>query len=194
MTTGPAFAALELTSIARGMTTLDVMVKKAPVCVLDAGVISPGKFLIVIHGDVASVEEAFLIGVEHGAAKVVDQLLLPHAHEGLLPAMTGKVILRPIDAFGIIETWSATCALRAADAAAKAADVQILELRFARHLGGKGYFTLSGAQEDVEAALEAGANLAREAGLLVARELIARPHEDFLAEVMPSATSEFRRR
>ena len=189
----PAIAVIELTSIARGFTTLDVMIKKAPVRVLDSGVISPGKFLIVVAGDVASVEEAFFAGRGHGDQRVVDTLFLPFAHEGLLPAVEGTVTPRPLDAVGIVEGYSAASTLLAADGAAKAADVQLLQLRFAHHLGGKGYFTLTGPQEDVEAALEVASEALKSKGMLVAAEIINRPHEEFIAEILPKGGSELRR-
>lgn len=192
MSLGPAIAVVELTSIARGYTALDTMIKKAPVRVLDAGVISPGKFLIVVHGDVASVEEAYVAGLEHGEARVVDRLILTQVHDQVLPAIDGTVSPRAIDSLGIVETYSAASAISAADAAAKAADVQLLTLKFSRHLGGKGYFTLTGPQEDVEAALEAAAAPLREGGLLVACEKINRPHEELIEEILPRGGSELR--
>lgn len=191
---GPAIAVLELTSIARGITTLDVMIKKAPVSVLDAGVISPGKYLIVLHGEVASVEESYLAGLEHGAARVVDRLLLPQAHEGLVPAMSGAVTIRSVESIGIVEGYSAAATIHAGDAAAKAADVQILELRFAKHLGGKGFFTMTGAQEDIEAALDAARAELTLRGMFVACEQVNRPHEELLAEILPRGGSELTRR
>lgn len=176
----PAIAVLEFTSIARGFTTLDVMIKKAPIRVLEHGVISPGKYLIVVTGDVATVEEAYLAGLEHGDARLVDHLFLPYIHEGILPAIEGHIDVETVDAVGIVEAYSAASTLRAGDLAIKAANIQILELRFAKHLGGKGYFTLTGPQEEVEAAIEAARAFLVKAGLLVATEIINRPHEEFI--------------
>lgn len=194
MDSGPAIAVIELLSIARGMTTLDKMIKKAPVRPLHAGVISPGKYLIVVHGDVASVEEAYLEALSHGGRRVGDHLFLPQAHEGLLPAMTGSVKAESIDSFGVVEALGAAATIHGADVCAKAVDVDILEIRFAKHLGGKGYFTMSGAQESVEAALDAASALLSEKGLLFGAEIINRPHEEFIPEVLPGSESELRRR
>ena len=56
------------------------------------------------------------------------------------------------DAVGIFETFSVASSLLAADAAAKAAQVEVAELRLADGLGGKAYFVVAGEQADVEAA------------------------------------------
>jgi microcompartment protein CcmL/EutN len=60
--------------------------------------------------------------------------------------------------------------------------VRIAELRLADGLGGKAYFILDGEQADVEAALYA-AERAIPTGLLLARELIARPHDDLFSHL-----------
>jgi microcompartment protein CcmL/EutN len=53
-------------------------------------------------------------------------------------------------------------------------------LRIANGLGGKSYFTLTGEVSDVRSAVEAGAGLAEERGLLVREVVIARPHADLV--------------
>lgn len=178
-----AVALIELTSIARGYRVADDMVKKAPVRLLDLGVISPGKYLIVVSGDVGSVEEAFLAGLETGSEWVIDHLFLPQPHDGVVLALEKRLPAVDIDAMGLIETFSAISAVRAADAALKAAHVHLLELHYAKHLGGKGYFALTGEQYDVEAALEAAVSSLRDGGLLLKQEIIARPHDEFKAHL-----------
>lgn len=178
-----ALALVELTSIARGYRVADDMVKKAPVRLLDVGIVSPGKYLILITGDVGSVEESYLAGLESGSGWIVDHLFLPQPHEGLVTALERALPPVDIDAMGLIETFSAVSAIRAADVALKAAQVRMLEIHYEKHLGGKGYFALTGEQYDVEAALEAAVSCLRDGGLLVKQELIARPHEDFKARL-----------
>ena len=73
--------------------------------------------------------------------------------------------------------------LRAADVSLKRAEVKLTHLQLAKGIGGKGWFTLAGKQHDVEAALE-GAAAAIGAGLLVATELIQRPHADVRRDVL----------
>ena len=65
--TVPALGLLELSSIALGIRAGDAMVKKAPVRALVAGSVQPGKFLVLVDGDVASVEESMRAGLDAGA-------------------------------------------------------------------------------------------------------------------------------
>ena len=68
---------LEYSSIAIGIRALDEMVKVAPVHIIEARTICPGKYLIVFSGDVASVEYAFNKGIDTGKEFLVDSLFLP---------------------------------------------------------------------------------------------------------------------
>ena len=54
----PALALLEFDSLALGIQAGDAMVKRAPVSQIQAGTIHPGRYLVLVAGDVASVEEA----------------------------------------------------------------------------------------------------------------------------------------
>ncbi|MDO9548824.1 MAG: BMC domain-containing protein, partial [Candidatus Marinimicrobia bacterium] len=73
----PALALIELSNIAAGILTGDAMVKVAPISVLKAGTVHNGKYLILIGGSVASVEEAFHKGLTAGGEQVIDKVLLP---------------------------------------------------------------------------------------------------------------------
>ena len=52
-----ALAHLELDGVATGLRALDTLVKRAPVDVLEANLVEPGKYLILLAGGVAEVEE-----------------------------------------------------------------------------------------------------------------------------------------
>lgn len=179
---GPALAVLELESLARGAAVVDALVKRARVVVHIAEGVSTGKYVIVFTGEVAEVEESFKAGEELGAALVMDRLLLPHAALRVRRALVGQIdLVTPGDALGLFETQTVAAAIAAADAAVKVARVKLTAMRLARGIGGKGFFTLAGVQHDVEAALE-GAGAAIAPHLLIAAELIQRPHADAKGE------------
>jgi microcompartment protein CcmL/EutN len=180
---GPALGLLETSSIARGIVVADAMVKKAPVELVLARPVSPGKHLTLVSGAVADVNEAMACGIETAAATLVDRLELAQVADELLRALASQAIHVAVDqSVGIFETFSVASTLLAADAACKAALVTLSELRLADGLGGKAYFVVSGEQGDVEAALYAAERITP-TGLMLARELIARPHEDLLAKL-----------
>ena len=173
----PALACIELTSIARGIRTCDEMAKKASIRVLEAATLCPGKYIIVIGGEVELVQESFEAGLETAGPAIVDRLMLPNAHPQLIPAIEATTEVGEIDAAGVVETFAAASAILGADAACKRAAVQLIELRLARGLGGKAFFTLTGAQADVEAAVAAAEEvLGQTSGLLLRTEVIPRPH------------------
>lgn len=180
----PALGIVELSSIARGVTCADAIVKKAPVRILQNRPISPGKFIIVFAGGVAEVDESMQAGLAAAGSALVDRLFLPQAHEQLAPLLAGPRQSGPAtDAVAIVETATVASTILAADAAAKAAEVTLLDLRLGQGIGGKGFFTMTGDLESIEAAVAAG-KAAIDAANVVAVEIIPRPHEDLHARLM----------
>lgn len=179
----PAIGLIETNSIAVGIQVGDAMVKRAPVELLEARSICPGKFMVLVSGETGPVEEALAAGRAVGEGAIVDQLFLPNVHLGIYPAIAGCVETDQVEALGIIETISVASTIVAGDAAAKAAQVTLTEMRLANGLGGKSFVLLVGDVSNVEAAVEAGARLAREEGLLVRAVVIAQLHPQMKARI-----------
>jgi microcompartment protein CcmL/EutN len=175
---------LELTSVAAGFQALDAMLKTARCEVLLARSICSGKYLILLGGDVSSVSAAVKAGAHIEPLAVVNSDLIARVHEKVFPALGGSVSPKLRGAFGCIETFSVVTGIRAADAAVKAADVDLIELRAAMALGGKAFVTLTGDVGAVRAAVEAGKQVASEEGLLVNTVVIPGPHPDLIAEII----------
>lgn len=179
---GPALGLIETASIARGVVVGDAMAKRAAVEIVAARPISPGKYVVLVSGSVAEVSEAMTVGVETAGATLVDRLELADAAGELLRALARKAP-PPVElSVGLIEVATVAAALLAADAACKAAEVELAELRLADGIGGKAYFVISGELDQVEAGLLAAESILA-AGALVGRELIASPHQDILAKL-----------
>lgn len=168
--------ALEFSSIAIGILALDEMVKIAPIKIVEARTICPGKYLIVFSGDVASVEYSFNKGYETGKNSVIDSLFLPMIHQDVIPAIGNIVKTENWDAIGIIETLSVVSSIEAADIAAKVGGVKIIEVRLAIGFGGKSYVKIMGSLDEVQAAMEAGSAKAKANGQLCMETLIPQPH------------------
>ncbi len=150
----PAVAVIEMASIAVGIAAGDAMVKRAPVDVVRAGTIHPGKYLVLVAGAVADVEEAFEAGVEAGEGCLVDTVLLPNVHPTVVAALRGTRRAGVGEAIGVVETATVAAVVEAADAGLKGARVDLLELRLGDGIGGKGYLLFDGTVADVEAAVE----------------------------------------
>lgn len=162
----------ELTSIARGIETCDYMVKAAQVDLLRSSTVCPGKYMIIVGGETGDVRAAMAEGIKRGGELVVDTLMLPNVHEQLIPAisMTNQVDVR--GAVGVLEFYSIASAIIAADVAAKAANITLIEVRTGYAIGGKGFVTLTGDVGAVRAAVEAAR---KDAELLVETTVIPRP-------------------
>jgi microcompartment protein CcmL/EutN len=180
---GPALAVVELASIARGHRVADAMCKRAPVRLMRADPISPGKFVVLVEGDVAAVDESFRVGTDVAADRAVDTLFLPQPHEGLWPALAGAAnAAEGVESLGVVETTTVAATVRAADAAVKAAKVRVTEMQLGRGIGGKAFFTVTGSLAEVEAAVEAALGVL-DATHVHTTEIIPAPHADLVAKL-----------
>jgi microcompartment protein CcmL/EutN len=180
---GPALAVIELSSIARGHRVADAMLKRAPVRLMRAEPVSPGKFLVLVEGDVAAVDESFRVGADVAGDRAVDKLFLPHAHTAVWRALADEVnAAGGVESLGVVETTTVVATVLAADAAVKAAKVRITEMQLARGIGGKAFFTVTGELGEVEAAIDAAVGVL-DAALVHTTEIIAAPHADLAAKL-----------
>ena len=183
-----ALSLIEFASLARGLSALDALVKKAPVEILEANLVEPGKFLVLFAGGVAEVEESHAEALSVGDDEVLGAMLLPFAHPSLLAGLRGAVVrlsADELDSLGVIEGEAIAGTLHAADRALKNADVTLAGLLITGGLGGRAYFIVYGAQNDVEAAIEAAERVLGEA--VHRTERIARPHPEMVAWLLRPA-------
>jgi microcompartment protein CcmL/EutN len=191
-----ALALLEFESVAGGLRALDALVKRAPVTVLEANLVEPGRFLVMFCGGVAEVDESYTEAREVAEGQVLDQMFLPYAHPILLAGLRGQDDLRSadeLDTLGVIEGGRVACTLEACDRALKDAGVALTGIRVAGGLGGRAYFLVHGAQHDVEAAIEVSTEVLEAAGHLHRVECIPRPHEEMVAWLLRPAPFSLRR-
>ena len=175
---------LEYTSIAAGIEAADRMVKAADVVPLFFKTVCPGKFMAAVSGGVAAVTASVEAGREVMPECIADWFVIPNIHRDVVSAVAGCVPLGERGALGVIETFSVASAIVAADAAAKAADVLVLDVRTALGLGGKGFVLLSGGVAAIQAAVQAGEAHAAEAGLLVGTTVLPRPADSLFEQLL----------
>ena len=179
-----AIAAIETSSIAQGLVTADAMVKQAEVELLEASVLSPGRYWIVVGGEVATVRAAHKRGVEVAADTLLDQLMIPQLDPGVLRALRGLAGGGDDESVGVLETLTAASAIVAADAAAKTSAITLRDLRLANGIGGKGVVVLSGALSDVQAAVAGGRAEAERRGLLARAVVVPRMDARLRARIL----------
>ena len=172
-----AIALVETASIARGVKCLDEMVKRAPVTVLQGRPVCPGRYIILIEGEVGPVEESFALGCELARREdgLVDSLFLANPHPALPTVLRTSVKPEAFSPVGVIETTAIASALLAADAGCKAAPVELILVRLAVGMAGKSFVVFSGVLPDVEASVSAGAAIATAHNRLVETVILANP-------------------
>jgi microcompartment protein CcmL/EutN len=174
----PAIALLEINSIANGIVTADAMTKKAPVSVLKSGTVHNGKFLILVGGSVAAVEEAYTEGLNTASDFILDKVFLPRVHEQVSESILGKRRQCNQEALAIIEMNTVASNLYASDAAVKGAYVNILELRVADDIGGKAFTLFNGTVEEVETTVD------------ITRNFTTNPENIFNCTIIPKLSAE----
>jgi microcompartment protein CcmL/EutN len=180
----PSVGLVECSSIARGIQVADAVAKVSPVRLLWARTVSPGHFVVLFSGDVdettAALERALVVGGE----LVIDSMMIANVHGDLVPAIRGPRAVDISEAVGVVECRTVSTTVLAADAAVKAAAVELIEVRLAMHLGGKGFFLVSGEAADVEEAVATGADLARRRKALVSDVVIPRASAELLEHLL----------
>ncbi|MBI5725363.1 MAG: BMC domain-containing protein [Planctomycetes bacterium] len=178
-----SIGAIELSSIAIGYQIEDAMLKAGAVKILVARTICSGKYLIVLGGHVGDVNSAIRAGLAEAGEAIIDHVVIPNVHESVFAAL-GQSAMPDANpqAFGALESFSGASIIAAADAAAKAAGVNVYRIHVAMALGGKGLCLMTGTLPDCTAAVRAGAKEIESRGLLVNKVVIANPAAELLAD------------
>ncbi len=151
---GKALAMAEFMTVSTGIRAADMMIKTAEVKVIEAEVVCPGKYIILIEGDLSAVRASVDTVKSAFSEKLIDSFVLGNPHDSIFPAIYGTTEVMDKRALGVLETYSAASIIAAADIAAKTSLVDLIELRVARGMCGKSYMLLTGEVAAVEAAIE----------------------------------------
>ena len=171
-----AIGMVEFSSIARGIYAADQMVKVSEVEIVTASTSCPGKYIAIVHGDVAAVKTSVETGEREAGDYYIDSMVIPNVHAGVFPAISGAgCVDGKIDALGIMESYSIAAMLETADAILKAADLEGVELRLGNGLGGKSFFTYTGDVAAVKSGTGAGREIVEQKGFMVNFEVIPSP-------------------
>jgi microcompartment protein CcmL/EutN len=175
-----ALGMIEVVSIPKGIEAGDAMLKAADVRLVDAHPVCAGKYLVVVTGEVAAVKASVAAGTETVGVKLVDSLIIPNVDPQVPSAINMCNDFGEAESIGSIETVSVCSCVAAADAAVKAAEVRLIEIRLARGLGGKGFITLTGQVSAVESAIRVAEAIDEVQGLMSETVVIPSPHPDML--------------
>lgn len=179
-----AIGVVEALSIPLGVLAGDQMVKTAEVDLVTAQTVCAGKYIVVVSGEVAAVKSSVEAGIQAAGQTLVDSLIIPNVDERVIAAMAGACPAEDVQAVGILETFSLACAISAADIAVKAADVELIEVRLGRGMGGKSFVVVTGEVAAVEAAVSAALKNEDAKGLVSSSVVIPSPHMDMVRALL----------
>ncbi len=173
---------LETSSVATGMLVTDIMLKTAGVELMLSRTICSGKYMVMIAGDVSGVEASVRAAENEIDRAFIDSFVIPNVHPTIFEAIAGHTQVDELGALGIVEAFSVASLIEGADAAVKAANIQLMEIRLAMALGGKAFFTCTGDVAAVRSAVDVAAALIADKGLLVNDVVIPNPRPELLGE------------
>lgn len=179
-----AIGLIESNSIAKGIEFADVMAKTAAITILVTKSICPGKYIVLIGGDVSSVTQSVNAALDVAPSVVVDHFVIANIHPSILPAISGGTVVEHVEAVGILETYSVAATIEATDLAVKAASVIPIRMHLAFGIGGKSYVVLTGDVASVTAAMKIGSESASSRGFLVNQVVIPRPHPQVVTSLL----------
>ena len=179
-----ALGMVEIQSIPTGMEAGDAMLKAASVRLVNAQAVCAGKYIVVVDGEVAAVTASVRAGDAVAGTSLVNSIVISGIHEQVAPAINACSEVGQVAAIGAMECYSLCAAVVAADAAVKAAEVDLIEVRLGRGLGGKAFITLTGDVAAVRAAIEAGSSVKEAQGLMARSVVIPSPHPDMIQSLI----------
>lgn len=179
-----ALGLMEFKTIPMGVAATDDMLKAAEVELIMATPICPGKYVTIFSGEVANVTTSIERGLVTGGIFVIDSHIIPNVTPKILPALTGSTLIEGLESLGAIETIAAIGAIIAGDIVAKSGQVELIEIRLARGLGGKGEVYYTGELGSVEAATKTALERLGADGGIVSSVVIPRPHKDLMRAII----------
>lgn len=179
-----AIGFLELNSIAKGVEAADAVLKAAEVKLIMARTICPGKYNVMFSGEVAAVQASLDAGKAVADKFLIDSVVIARIHPQVVQAINAATLPESPGAVGVMEFFSITAAVYAADAAVKAADVTLIDIRLGAGIGGKSYVSLTGSVAAVTEAVKCGIVAAGAQGLVVSSVVIPNPREEIYRSLL----------
>lgn len=179
-----AIGMAEFKTVSAGMTAADTMVKTSQVDIIEAETVCPGKYIVIITGELSAVNASVQAAITQHPLHLIDSFVLGNPADEIFPAIYGASHVEIVSALGIIETYDAAAIIVAADQAAKTAEVSLIEIRLARGMCGKSYLLITGEVAAVEAAIARAKKAVEPRGMFLDSSVIARPDKKLIDQIL----------
>lgn len=157
MQNSESLACFEFSSIAEGYASLNALLEKLNVEVVEAAPLPPGKFLAFLKGD-SSVLKTARQSLEENSFLVADAFV-EKPHRDLLNAIYGLTKTELEEGLLVIEASSFPSCLSVVHAALSASEIKPIELKTGRGIGGKSVAYLTGRLNELDLAHQNICNL-----------------------------------
>ena len=112
-----AVGVIEIRSIAKGIEACDDALKSANIRLVSAHPSCPGKYEMILTGPLSDVQTSLERVRDTYGRYVIDAVLMGRIDETVVRALLGGQNAKAEGALGVIETFSASSAIKAADTA-----------------------------------------------------------------------------
>ncbi len=102
-----AIGMAEYQTVSTGIRAADLMVKTADVDIMEAQTVCPGKYIVLICGELSAVRAAVDATKTMYGGKLIDSFVLGNPDESIFPAIYGANAVENKNALGVLETFSA---------------------------------------------------------------------------------------
>ena len=178
---------VEFKSISRGIMVTDEMLKAAGVKLVLATTLCPGKYLVMVEGELSAVEKSIDTADMLGGRHVFSSFVISAINPEIIEAISGRVTDSLQDSIAIVESLQMANLINAADISLDSAEVKIVEFRLGRGCGVNSFYIITGRLAAVEEATKNAAVFLKEQGSLIAHKVIANPDSDLRRWLEPAA-------
>jgi microcompartment protein CcmL/EutN len=119
-----------------------------------------------------------------GGETVVDFCVIPNIDPQVVRAINLTNYPERVSAVGVMEFYSVTASVYGADAAVKAADVELVDVRLGTGIGGKSFVVLTGEVAAVREAVSCGVSTPNAEGMVLSSVVIPSPHPELLETLL----------
>ena len=179
-----AIGMAEYKTTASGIQAADAMVKTSEVEIIEAQTVCPGKYIILLKGELSAVRAAVDTAKNAYGTHLIDSFVLGNPDDAIFPAIYGNTHVEVLQSLGILETYDAAAIIVAADMAAKTAQVELVEIRLARGMCGKSYLILTGEVAAVQSAIDRAKEAVAPSGMFLDSSVIARPDPQICKSIL----------
>ena len=101
-----AIGMIEYKTVSAGVVAADAMVKTSDVSIIEAQTVCPGKYIVIITGDLSAVDAAVNTARVQHEEQLISSFVLGNPHESIFPAIYGATEIEEVSALGEVDSRS----------------------------------------------------------------------------------------